>query len=464
MLDDCKGDKFEEILVVFSSAVLKREMWKGERGAKRGGSGQAIARRFATAPALREEESRSMLPLAIAHKASLQRCLAERKVRRERFSQFAERLREKEEEIKERNARAEVALKKCPLVKKADMDRMEKTLRANWLGNPEWIDVLLYGDIERSSDRLLNQSFEADLWPKVRAGQPLEVQGVQGLLEDLEGRLQEQQKRLKRWEDLRIVSAQEIKSFKSQPTRVELANDDAKFVPKFDKHEHLQLGKPRSESPRKLQASRPPDLRPSSIDFRSVPGTRYRKSLLNMQEELNQASRTGSRTASRSASQTLSPPDTASAIEHKSIPSQTQGLGITTNLSLLSSEPETQADAEDSISPSQKSSANTKLPETLITPVEEEHPIAPLTSPPSDSPAPPSSPPLQYPSHANSSSENHLSLADRTRKSIAIATGSDETSPPPLPSPSPPADLPNFDLSNVPDLDRRASLLDRTRL
>lgn len=67
MLDECKGEKFYEILAIFSNAVLKKVLAARDAG----DVDAAVARRLATATMLSGEQQRSLLPLAIAHKASL---------------------------------------------------------------------------------------------------------------------------------------------------------------------------------------------------------------------------------------------------------------------------------------------------------------------------------------------------------------------------------------------------------
>ena len=462
MLDECKGEKFEEILVFFSSMVLKKEVVKRGRRANKGkGDGQAIARHLGTALGLKEEERKSLLPLTIAHRASLQKSLVKKQVQRQRFGQFLNQLDEKEEDIKERNAKAKIALKQCPLVKHVDVEKTEKMLREHWLGDTAWVDVLLYGDAARSSDHMLSQNFDKDIWPEVRTGQSLKVpQAKKGFLESLDERVQEQQQRLREWRKFRGLKAQEVEPPKTQLLEMEPSDTHAGAVPKLDRHEHLQLGKLRPESPSKLQISHPPDLR-------SIPPARYRKLLLNLQEDLNRASKMSPRTASRSKPQDFRPALEPS-IERKTSFTQSKVLEVAGNHSVLFSEPEVDAGAQD---PSSLHNSHTpsELPETLISPAIESL-GAPLAESPPDSPLPPSSPPRRFPISTSRTDDRLLSLAERTRKSIAVATGGSEdsllipSSPPTMPAPSPSADLPTASPSKTPNLDRRASLLDRTRL
>ncbi|KAI9662799.1 MAG: hypothetical protein M1821_007845 [Bathelium mastoideum] len=474
MLDECKGDKFEEVLVIFSTIVLKKELSKRESGQKKEGpNGRTIARKLGIASTLKDSEKKSLLPLAIAHRASLQQCLEKRQSQHQRFRKFAQQLSEKEDEINERNAKAKSLLQQPPSMEKADLENTVALLREHWLGHPEWIDVLLCGDTQHSSDRLLGQDFVKEIWPKVQIGQSLEAPSSEkGLWEDLQERVEQQQKRLRSWEKFQAFHVQDQKSSISERTKKEDLEETAENVPRFDKHEHLQLSKPQSGSPRKLQSSRAQNMLPNPLELRPNPVARYRKLLLSMQEDLNRASKTGSRRASQPTLQGPSQDLPEPPKVKETTAARSNDLGISTDYSSLTSEPNTEADAED-VKPSfETSPINSPIPQTIVSPAEEEPPAPSSNNPLPNSSLPPSSSPLQPSVRPTGYSNHHLSLAERTRRSVALASSSSEppslpqsSSPVPLALPSPRKNLPAAGQSSPsPTLDRRTSLLDRTRL
>jgi hypothetical protein len=196
MLDECKGEKFYEILAIFSNAVLKKVL------AAQGGGDRddAVARRLATAPMLSGEQQRSLLPLAIAHKAALVNVLKQKEEKRRKYMEFHGLLDRKAEDINRR-------IRKCkdtpraqkPAVPQKEANAVKKQLKDNWIGNQTWLDVMLRGDNVQAEDAFLNSRFDK-VWHMVEKGKKLEeVAPETGLLESLQARVQEQQERLQKW-------------------------------------------------------------------------------------------------------------------------------------------------------------------------------------------------------------------------------------------------------------------------
>ena len=90
MLDECKGEKFFELLALFSNAVLKKALAAQKSNSH--DEGAAVARRLATATALPRDQQASLLPLAIAHKAALVNVLKRKDEKRRRFAEFEKQL------------------------------------------------------------------------------------------------------------------------------------------------------------------------------------------------------------------------------------------------------------------------------------------------------------------------------------------------------------------------------------
>lgn len=82
MLDECKGEKFEEVLGAFSTLVLQRVL-AAEQDLE-----PTRARRLALAQRLTSEEQQSLLPLAIAHRSSLSALLRKKARLRHKYREF----------------------------------------------------------------------------------------------------------------------------------------------------------------------------------------------------------------------------------------------------------------------------------------------------------------------------------------------------------------------------------------
>ncbi|KAF2801395.1 uncharacterized protein BDZ99DRAFT_528505 [Mytilinidion resinicola] len=243
MLDECKDEKLMELLLVFSTAVLKKRIASTR---KRGPKKDTVAKTLATAPLLNVSEQSSLLPLAIAHKASLQAALAKKEVQRKRYVEFSELLDTKADDINQRieNCREEKHSGRN-FSKNVDTASVKRQLRENWSGDAKWIDAMLYGDDEKSDDVFLQKPFK-DIWPRVEKGGTLQGQGMhEGLLESLEARVKQQQSRISRWQEFH----DQIKSHPSsaKDTKSPPRKENAAPICAFDAHVELQIGKFRDE-------------------------------------------------------------------------------------------------------------------------------------------------------------------------------------------------------------------------
>ncbi|KAL1632911.1 hypothetical protein SLS56_003196 [Neofusicoccum ribis] len=241
MLDECKGDKFMEILVVFSTAVVKKKL----SGRKLRRKNVPVARQYATATALSVPQQASLLPLAIAHKAALTNVLRRRDDMRERYMDFGDLLEQKSEEAMDRNEKCGDVLETLEESQKdlPDAASIKRILHDNWLGNPEWIEVMVQGDQPESDNNMFQMQF-ADIWQRVQLGQQIEEEVSQhhSLLQDLEARVQDQEQRLSRWQAFHD-KIQESLSKEPPPEPSKTRNSSVNF--RFDSHQYLRLGRAR---------------------------------------------------------------------------------------------------------------------------------------------------------------------------------------------------------------------------
>ncbi|KAJ5038564.1 HAUS augmin-like complex subunit 6 N-terminus-domain-containing protein [Bipolaris maydis] len=152
MLDECKGDKFYEILAIFSNVTLKKVL------AARDGGATVTA------------------SIGIAHRAALVNVLKKKEEKRRKYMEFEAMLDKKAEDINRR-------IQKCkdspraqkPVVSQKEADAVKRQLKDNWIGNQKWLNVMLHGEETHTGDAFLNT--------------------------DLQSRVQEQQERLQKWKD-----------------------------------------------------------------------------------------------------------------------------------------------------------------------------------------------------------------------------------------------------------------------
>lgn len=205
MLDECKGEKFEEVLVAFSTLVLQRVL-EAEQYPQ-----PTRARRLALAQRLTSEEQQSLLPLAIAHRSSLSTLLRKKARLRLRYREFKTVLDSKHLEIRTKANNHELSKAgEISLGPPENLRRIKEYFELHWQGDSRWIDDIFGHGEKGTIDPLLDTPF-SDLWTRLTdstADQPAPKQ--QGLLQQLEERVAAQEARLKKWkqfrEDLEITS------------------------------------------------------------------------------------------------------------------------------------------------------------------------------------------------------------------------------------------------------------------
>ncbi|KAI1150840.1 HAUS augmin-like complex subunit 6 N-terminus-domain-containing protein [Nemania diffusa] len=210
MLDECKGERLEEVLAVFSSAVLKKLV--AERALNSGPEYRPTISESISLENWGYRGDRTELNgLLLAHKVSLKSILEEKKAAREKYRSFEELLEMKERGITRRREQAKSEGREWPMgTSDTANPEVRRILRNNWAGNEQWVDGLL-GDSSFKKGSLLSTPFD-EVWSGVRAGNItyLEEQTA-GLLEQLEQRVHHQRTRLRRWEDFRKTTFGEIR-------------------------------------------------------------------------------------------------------------------------------------------------------------------------------------------------------------------------------------------------------------
>ncbi|KAJ5822594.1 hypothetical protein N7447_004934 [Penicillium robsamsonii] len=194
MLDDCKGDKFEELLAGFSTAVLRKVvavsademLWNP-------------ALKLSTAIAMTPVNYQNLLPLILAHQVSLSSA-GERHARaRDAYHRFSQLLDDKKAELTERANQGSSDYVDDIY---SDSDSLVRELQTNWLGSEEWATTLLEGGSQSSTDAFLELPFSA-AWMRAADSNAASLNSglKQDLVLDLEARILLQRSRLRKWHE-----------------------------------------------------------------------------------------------------------------------------------------------------------------------------------------------------------------------------------------------------------------------
>ncbi|KAK8091323.1 hypothetical protein PG994_000828 [Apiospora phragmitis] len=204
MLDECKGERFEEVLAVFSSAVLKKLV--AERALNAGHDYRpSISENIAIENWGYKSERTELNGLLLAHKASLRSFLRDKNAARGRYRDFAEMLALKEQTLAKRNEQVKSLATDDPSSQPSDKTKykVRQVLKTNWTGNDQWTENILYGENSSSKGGLLSTPFE-QVWDGVQNGTLTDIEDQSmGLLDQLDQRVQVQRQRLEKWDGFR---------------------------------------------------------------------------------------------------------------------------------------------------------------------------------------------------------------------------------------------------------------------
>lgn len=197
MLDDCRGAKFEEVLAVFSTAVLRKLVSQDsvEPGLK-----------LAFAKGISQRELDRLVPLVLAHHSTLQSTRGNRSGIRENHDQFSKLLDAKSDKLASRSKKKLQLPDEVP-----HAEQLEQEVKANWFGSQGWADTLLDGGSNIDTDSFLELPFEK-AWSRAKRGNinDLAKPSHPDLLQDLDARLANARHRLQR-----------MKEFKTSMRRIE---------------------------------------------------------------------------------------------------------------------------------------------------------------------------------------------------------------------------------------------------
>ena len=198
MLDECKGEKFEELLALFSMAVLRRVL------SSRKQSPDNVAMRIAMSGRPTASEQEALLPLILAHRGSVATLMKERKQLGESYGGYDKLFRSTLGEVSER-------AKSVTRPSKQDanaFDQAGRDIRNSWQGASVWADTILEGGNSAATNPFLEVDFPR-AWSVVRKGGALSDIQTTNLLADLDYRIAQQRSRLQKWKEFRKTLATE---------------------------------------------------------------------------------------------------------------------------------------------------------------------------------------------------------------------------------------------------------------
>lgn len=202
MLDDCKGEKFDELLATFSTAVLRKLVTVS--------AGDMLwnpAMKLAMSTAITPVDYQNMVPLILAHQTSLSASGSRRGRVHEAYDQFSRLLDDKKKELVERARREADGGKPEP---DANAEGLARELRANWLGSEEWATAVLDGGAQSSTDSFLELPF-SQAWAQASENnvESLSNGAKKDLVVDLEARVLRLRGRLRRWHEFNDMLAKD---------------------------------------------------------------------------------------------------------------------------------------------------------------------------------------------------------------------------------------------------------------
>ncbi|KAI0995718.1 hypothetical protein K3495_g12463 [Podosphaera aphanis] len=253
MFDECKGERLEEVLAVFSNVVLKKVVQQ-----KFQNKHKPLAQQLALENSSYKGERTILSSLIFAHRASLMKNIREKDNARAKYRDFSNLLNLTERKIAQRYEQlrltADSNSSQVRTLEKYTKE-VQDWVSVNWSGDPEWAKEIFFENMNEHRCFLSTQFDE--IWSHIVKGtiSDVEDQFKLGLLDQLDNRIQGQENRLARWQDFGKSlgkSCTIVPVMKSHVTNTERTKADLGFT----KHQSLHLGYQSSENPLSM-TSRP---------------------------------------------------------------------------------------------------------------------------------------------------------------------------------------------------------------
>lgn len=287
MLDECKGEKVEELLAGFALVVLRRHMDDEERKTGKPGHGKRNGKDRDTGLDMKThqyQDSATLVPLILAHRSSIQQSLQKRQELRQKAKAKSEQLAHLQNEIAE----------DLELISQADAvealpaeeyEALRDQVQRAFVSDRRWADYLFDGNpssIPQSTLESLKWPFDESSQPENHPREtedPAEEKANEPMRE-LQSVLSQRRERVQKLARLResLLSAKELEK-EDQPADPDMpisteatsadqsakahADVDAKAPPRrFNRHQELTLNNLTLIFPRAVSTSTPQRMDP----------------------------------------------------------------------------------------------------------------------------------------------------------------------------------------------------------
>jgi len=213
-LDDCIGEKFEELLLFFSTLVLRKTL--ASRGEQ-----STPARALSVATSLDGDGVHAVSSFSLAFDASLHASVAERQRRQQRLNGLCKRLRQEESNLKDRQGSANDNLESSTselALLDVDIQATKQKLRDEHNGDHVWLELAMNGSSEAGRRKIIEDDFQT-IWKPTITGEDINHDFPPGgLLADLESRVAAQKTRLTSLRALQIEVSHRNEKFIVMPS------------------------------------------------------------------------------------------------------------------------------------------------------------------------------------------------------------------------------------------------------
>lgn len=218
MLDECKGEKFEEVISTLAVVVLRH----------------ACASRHPDLDLeqLDQTPKEQLIPLIIAYRQSLQQSLQQRRDISQRVDAYCMKLESAQVDIQRRSGEVQGGFRP---VDEKDLRHLSDVVRRSWVGDERLAAILLQGRTD-SATSLLRTSFESS-WTGTIDHETILDANHNNLAAELDERVEEQEKRLKKWKTF-YASMKNTRHAHIQPSK---SHEAAQSPPCLDFDQHKKL-------------------------------------------------------------------------------------------------------------------------------------------------------------------------------------------------------------------------------
>ncbi|PGH20087.1 hypothetical protein AJ80_03737 [Polytolypa hystricis UAMH7299] len=193
MLDECKGEKFEEVLAIFSTVVLRKII------AKRGPNNAALD--VSMKSSIDAAEQDMLFPMILAHRVSLSATKGDKSQIQAAYDDLSQLLKLKTDELDTRSQN----IVQLPPDDAQGFQDVSEDIKKMWYGSEDWADTILSGGRQLHTDFVLDLPFP-QTWSLAKKGKlkDLGAGTSSDLLADLDGRISRQKLRLQRWREFKL--------------------------------------------------------------------------------------------------------------------------------------------------------------------------------------------------------------------------------------------------------------------